>query len=178
MNTDLSHDAPQASQEAVATRAHGEGGGCLQCRGPLPMRPKRDLRKFCSDACRSRHRHEAARRALARLRAADNASAQLPLPLPPPSRFLDVPAAPTFAGPGYDPGLDQQRLKRHCQVVLDFLRANPGWWTYEALGLATGVPVGSVRSRVSNLRAWGHGILRRTRPDRFLEVKLVEESRG
>lgn len=91
-----------------------------------------------------------------------------------PSR--DVPLSAEFYGEGYDRALDMVRLSRHCQIVLDVLRRSPDrWWTYEELADAAGVPRGSVRTRVSNLKAWNHPIQTRTRPDRFREVRLGEE---
>jgi len=84
----------------------------------------------------------------------------------------DVPLNATFHGKGYEPGLDRERLSRHCGVVLEILRASSRWWTYEELADAAGVPRGSVRTRVSNLKAWKHPIETRTRPDRFREVRL------
>jgi len=81
---------------------------------------------------------------------------------------------PQFYGPGYDPGLDKERLSRHCSDVLYVLRANrERWLTYEELGSLASVPVGSVRTRVSNLKGMGHEIEHRTRDDRFREVRLA-----
>lgn len=182
--TDLRHDARQDAQEPI--------GGvytpvpCPVCATPVQPRPKYlRPRMYCSARCRWRAHNEARRRAYARVRAEELARPdprQRPLPLPPPSRFLDVPAKPTFLGPGYEPGKDQKRLKRHCQVVLDFLRRHPGeWFTYQAIGEATGVPIGSVRSRISNLKNFKprprYEIPWRTRSDRFREVTLVEDDR-
>jgi hypothetical protein len=95
---------------------------------------------------------------------------QVPLPFETPLR--DVPCHPRFKGPGYNRALDQARLSRHCEAVLAALRAASGWLTYEQLAELSCVPPGSVRTRVSNLRAWGHRIEQRTRPDRFREVRL------
>lgn len=89
-----------------------------------------------------------------------------------PDLLHDLPRHPKFLGEGYEPKLDQARLSRHCMAVLGVLRQDARWWTYEALGEASGVPVGSVRTRVSNLRSWGHSIETRTRQDRFREVRL------
>jgi hypothetical protein len=170
--TDVHQNVDSARQEALATRAHGKDDpGCQRCGGPLRRRPARP-RKFCSDTCRSAARHKAANRAVAAVRAG-----QLRLDLPLPSRFLDVPTKPRFAGPGYDEVQDQARLKRHCERVLAVLRSTPGrWWTYAELARAAGIPEGSCRTRVSNLRCmtppWP--IEDRTRPDRFKEVRLVE----
>ena len=93
-----------------------------------------------------------------------------------------IPVNPQFHGEGYVPALDQKRLSRHCASVLRTLRMFEGaWWTYEVLAEYSLVPPGSVRTRVSNLRIWsikhklGWRIEQRTRPDRFREVRLVEE---
>lgn len=94
---------------------------------------------------------------------------QLTLDLP----GRDVPLNATFHGEGYEPALDRERFFGHCRAVLDILRASPGrWWSFEALADEAGVPRGSVRTRVSNLKAWNHPIETRTRPDRFREVRL------
>ena len=79
---------------------------------------------------------------------------------------------PQFYGPGYDPVLDKARLTRHCRRVLRVLERGH-WYTFEELANYSGVPAGSVRTRVSNLRALGHEIETRTRTDRFREVRLV-----
>ena len=98
-----------------------------------------------------------------------NENRQLTLDMP----RRDVPLNAAFHGEGYEPSLDRERLDRHCRVVLWVLRESPGrWWTYEELADAAGVPRGSVRTRVSNLKAWKHPIETRTRPDRFREVRL------
>lgn len=95
---------------------------------------------------------------------------QLGLALPP---TPDVPETIPFSGPGYEPALDKERLLGHCRLVLEVLqRDSSTWWTYEALAAETGVPPGSVRTRVSNLKQAGHPIEWRTRPDRFREVRL------
>lgn len=67
---------------------------------------------------------------------------------------------------------DAPRWSRHCAAVLEVLRSG-GWWTYEALGRAAGVPVGSCRTRVSNLRKRGVAIEARINPSRFVEVRLA-----
>lgn len=66
------------------------------------------------------------------------------------------------------------RLSEHCARVLEALRSSApeAWWTYSDLAHLSGVPEGSCRSRVSNLRQWGHQIETRTRPDRFREIRL------
>lgn len=88
----------------------------------------------------------------------------------------DVPLNAEFHGEGYDETFDKARLSRHCQTVLDVLRGSPGrWWTYKDLAEESGIPQGSVRTRVSNLVAWNHPIQTRTRPDRFREVRLSPE---
>jgi hypothetical protein len=98
---------------------------------------------------------------------------QQPLAFDAPAGLPDIPAAPRFQGPGYVKALDQKRLSRHCEQVLAALRRQgESWITYEELALFSDVPPGSVRTRVSNLRAWGHVIDVRTRPDRFREVRL------
>lgn len=90
---------------------------------------------------------------------------QLPLDYQPP-------VGPRYHyGPGYSAAEDQPRWSRHCAAVLAVLERG-GWWTYEALGNAAGVPVGSVRTRCSNLKAGGVAIETRMRADRFREVRL------
>lgn len=87
---------------------------------------------------------------------------------PPPERLLK------FSGPGYVPELDKKRLSKHCTFVLNFLFCNKGiWFPYEELAGCVGIPAGSIRTRVSNLKAAGHNIEVRTRDDRFREVRLV-----
>lgn len=133
------------------------GGACEWCNDRLTGRQVR----FCSDA----HRMKAWERDHPRLK-----PAQLSL--------LDPPRGIQFKGPGYEATKDQARLERHCARVLAVLSgagvlAGGGWWDYETLAMAAQVPVGSVRTRVSNLKALGHHIEWRTRPDRFREVRLV-----
>lgn len=90
-----------------------------------------------------------------------------------PDHTHDIPRKPKFLGEGYVPELDQARLSRHCQEALAVLRRWPGrWFTYHELAVMSDIPVGSIRTRVSNLKAWGHAIETRTRPDRFREVRL------
>lgn len=86
----------------------------------------------------------------------------------------DIPDDAEFYGEGYDRAMDRSRLTRHCAQVLAVLRASRGvWWTYAELAGASGVPVGSCRTRISNLKAWGHKVEFRTRADRFREVRLA-----
>lgn len=92
-------------------------------------------------------------------------TSQLPLDYRPP-------VGPRFDySHGYSAAEDQPRWSRHCAAVLAVLQRG-GWWTYEALGNAAGVPVGSCRTRVSNLRDRGVAIETRMRADRFREVRL------
>ena len=83
------------------------------------------------------------------------------------------PVGRQFFGAGYEPKLDQKRWEGHCAAVLGVLQRGPSWWTYEDLARAARVPIGSVRTRVSNLKADGQPIETRTRADRFREVRLA-----
>lgn len=68
------------------------------------------------------------------------------LDLPP---VEDVPTTIRFAGPGYVPKLDKERFRGHCRAVLVVFRRWPGrWLTYHHLAVMSGVPEGSVRTRV------------------------------
>lgn len=54
------------------------------------------------------------------------------------------------------------RLQSKGQKVLDYLNAHSGEeLTLETISAATGVPSGSVASRIRDFRSFGHEILRR-----------------